>query len=92
MLLSVRSKPGVVTHGEYVIVVGGARSDGLKQDENILNWSENTGWRRVSMTLPVPMNDISLTVSGDYIVIMNYFHQSNHTGLLSDVTIHMMAL
>ena len=33
-MLSVRSKPGVVTHGEYVIVVGGARSDKLKQDEN----------------------------------------------------------
>jgi len=27
-MLSVRSKPGVVTHGGYVIVVGGARSDG----------------------------------------------------------------
>ena len=91
-MLSVRSKPGVVTHGDYVIGVGGARSDGLKQDENILNWPENTGWRRVSMTLPVPMNDISLTVSGHYIVIMNYFHQRNHTGLLSDVTICMMAL
>jgi len=32
----------------------------------IFNWPENTGWRRVSMTLLVPMSDISLTVSGDY--------------------------
>ena len=73
-MLSVRSKPGVVTHGEYVIVVGGINSAGIVMDDiEILNWPKNTGWRMVSMTLPVPMCDISLTISGDYITIVNYY-------------------
>ena len=42
-LLSVRSKPGVVSHLEHVIVAGGARDDHtLAQDDiEVLNWIEN---------------------------------------------------
>ncbi|XP_065886360.1 uncharacterized protein [Dysidea avara] len=75
-MLSVRSKPGVVTHGEHVIVAGGTRGDDIalvQDDIEILNWPENTGWRRVSTTLPVPMYDISCTISDSHLVIMSYY-------------------
>ena len=74
-MLSVRSKPGVVTHGEHVIVAGGARGEDTMQvqdDIEILNWPENTGWRRVFIALPVPMYAVSLTVSDGYLIIVSY--------------------
>jgi len=75
-MLSVRSKPGVATYLEHVIVSGGTRGDDIalvQDDIEILNWAENTGWKRVSTTLPVPMYDISCTISGGHLVIMSYY-------------------
>ena len=75
-MLLARSKPGVVTHQEYVIVAGGTSGEDTKQiqdDIEILNWSENTRWRRVSTTLPVPMYDVCCTISDGYLVIVNYY-------------------
>ena len=75
-MLSVRSKPGVVTYLQHVIVSGGTRGDDIalvQDDIEILNWAENTGWKRVSTTLPVPMYDISCTISGGHLVIMSYY-------------------
>jgi len=75
-MLSVRSKPGVVTHGEYVIAVGGTNGDDIalvQDDIEILNWPENTGWNRVSMALPVPMYDISCTISNNHLVVVSYY-------------------
>jgi len=78
-MLSVSSKPGVVTHGEYVIVVGGVNVAGIVQDDiETLNWRGNTGWRRVSMTLPVPMYNISCTISGEKLVIVSYYCNSTY--------------
>jgi len=94
-MLSVRSKPGVVIQGEYVIVAGGTRGEDKKQvqdDIEMLNWPENIKWRRVSTTLPVPMYDISLTISNGYLVIVNYFstdlrcYSTIHAIPVSDVT------
>ena len=93
-MLSARSKPGVVTHQEYVIAAGGTRGEDFKQvqdDIELLNWPENTGWKRVSTTLPVPMYDISMTISDGYLVIVNYFsidsrcYSAVHATPISDV-------
>ena len=71
-LLSVRSKPGIVSHLEHVIVAGGARAtakDVVQDDIEVLNWIENSHWRRVSIKLPVPMYGFSPTISDDHLLI-----------------------
>ena len=78
-LLSVRSKPGVVSHLEHVIVAGGGLDDDSDHDDiEVLNWMENSHWRRVSTKLPVPMHSIILTTYNDYILIVGY-DRSNKT-------------
>ena len=78
-LLSVRSKPGVVSHLEHVIVAGGGRStaeDGdtsvVQDDIEVLNWIENSHWRKVSIKLPVPMYAFTPTISDDHLLIVGY--------------------
>ena len=73
-LLSVRSRPGVVTHMEYVIVAGGARGDtaGVLDDIEILNWVENSQWKKAAILLPVPMCELQLTVSDDHLFVVGY--------------------
>ena len=79
-LLSVRSKPGVVSHLEHVIVAGGARaaSEGdnrpvVQDDIEVLNWIENSHWRKVYIKLPVPMCIFVPTItSDDHLLIVNY--------------------
>jgi len=79
-LLSVRSKPGVVSHLEHVIVAGGVRplaedddSPVVQDDIEILNWIENSHWRKVSIKLPVSMYAFTLTISDDQLLIVGYF-------------------
>ena len=80
-LLSVRSKPGIVSHLEHVIVAGGGRpiaeeedSPIVQQDDiEIFNWIENSHWRKASIKLPVPMYDFTPTISGDYLLIVGYY-------------------
>ena len=78
-LLSVRSKPGVVSHLEHVIVAGGVRStaeDGglqiIQDDIEVLNWIENSHWMKVSIKLPVPMYGFTPTISDDCLLIGKY--------------------
>ena len=69
-LLSVRSRPGVVSHLEHVIVAGGGLDDLTDHDDiEILNWIENSHWRRVSIKLPVPMYGFTPTISDDHLLI-----------------------
>ena len=76
-LLSARSRPGVVTHLEHVIVAGGQTDSG---DNNhivldvieVLNWIKNSQWRKVSVRLPRPMFDLKMTTSGEDIFIVGY--------------------
>ena len=77
-LLSVRSKPGVVSHLEHVIVAGGASPRATAKDDDtqvvqddieVLNWIENSLWRRVSIRLPVPMYNFSPTISDGHLLI-----------------------
>ena len=79
-LLSVRSRPGVVTHNEHVIVAGGRKRDFdtttiSQEDIEILNWTENTHWRRVSVNLPIPMWDFTPTISEGYLFIVGYSNE-----------------
>ena len=79
-LLSVRSKPGVVSHLENVIVAGGTRptsehdeSRVIQDDIEVLNWIENSHWRKATIKLPVPMWNFAPTVtSDDHLLIVGY--------------------
>ena len=85
-LLSVRSRPGVVSHLEHVIVAGGGRPTGedddtrvVQDDIEVLNWIENSHWRKVSIKLPVPMYGFMPTISDDHLLIVgNYYGTDLH--------------
>ena len=75
-LLSVRSKPGVVSHLEHVIVAGGGRPTAedddtqiIQDDIEVLNWIENSHWRKVSIKLPIPMYAFTPTTVDDCLLI-----------------------
>ena len=78
-LLSVRSRPGVVSYLEHVIVAGGTRSTAedddtpiVHDDIEVLNWTGNSHWRKVSIMLPVPMYGFTSTISDDHLFIVGY--------------------
>ena len=72
-LLSVRSRPGVVSYLEHVIVAGGGLDDNTDHDDiEILNWVENLYWRKVSIKLPVPMFSFTPTISDGDLIIVGY--------------------
>ena len=68
-LLSVRSKPGVVSHLDNVIVAGGENGDGntsvTLDDIEVLNWIENSHWKKITIKLPVPMSIFTPTITSD---------------------------
>ena len=80
-LLSIRSKPGVVSHLEHVIVAGGGLDDQTKQNDiEVLNWTENSHWRKVSIKLPVPMFGFTPTItSDDHLLIVGYYSTDKHS-------------
>ena len=73
-LLSVRSKPGVVSHLEHVIVAGGGLDGDRNQDDiEVLDWIENSHWRKVSARLPVPMFAFKPIITYDnHLLIVGY--------------------
>ena len=71
-LLSVRSKPGVVSYLKYVFVAGGTSSTAVLDDIEILNWTENFCWRKIPINLPVPMCLFTPTISDDHLLIVGY--------------------
>ena len=73
-MMSVRSRPGVVTYLEYVIVAGGTVDDAMYcvKDIEILNWVENHAWRMLSLSLPFPMFALSPIVCNDNIYIVGF--------------------
>ena len=73
-LLSVRSRPGVVSHLEHVIVAGGKLNRNTMLDDiEVLNWMENSHWRRVPTKLPVPMYDFTPTISDYHMLMVGYY-------------------
>ena len=73
-LLSIRSKPGVVTYLDHVIVAGGVVDDTTRaqDDIEILNWVENIRWRKVSIHLPVPMSVFTPIIADEHLLIVGY--------------------
>ena len=78
-LLLVRSRPGVVSHLEHVIVAGGGRpkaeDDGsleVQDDIEVLNWRKNSHWRKASIKLPLRMYGFTPTISDDHLLIVGY--------------------
>jgi len=74
-LLSVRNRPGVVTHLEHIIVAGGVKGNDTPEaldDIEILNWVENSHWRKISVNLPEPMWAFTPIISENHFVIVGY--------------------
>ena len=75
-LLSAVSKPGVVTHLEYVIVAGGDIGNDIAvaiDEIGVLNWVENSHWIKVSTRLPVPMFNIRPIISDGNLLFVEYY-------------------
>ena len=68
-----RNKPGVVTHEDHVVVLGGAIDDGVYSDDiEVLNWTQPLHWMKSNIKLPEPMWRPSLTISHDQLYIVGY--------------------
>ncbi|XP_065893665.1 probable serine/threonine-protein kinase kinY isoform X2 [Dysidea avara] len=68
-----RFLPGVVVHGDHLMVMGG-RDQSEKSLDSIetINWRHKSPWREVSTKLPVPMWDIKPTIVGEHLLIVGY--------------------
>ena len=73
-LLTVRCRPGVVTHLDHVIVAGGNSTEGVKGDIEVLDWIENLLWMKVSITLPVPMWSFTPIIANGHLFIAGYYN------------------
>ena len=71
-LLKPRSKPGVVTHEDHVVVLGGG-GEGGSDDIEVLNWTQPLHWMKNNIKLPQPMWGPSLTISHDQLYIVGYY-------------------
>ena len=70
-LLRARSRPGVVSHSEYIIVAGGYRDEDTDHNDiEILNTTQPSQWIMTSILLPEPMWNIFPTISDNKIVIV----------------------
>ena len=69
-LLKSRGNPGVVTHEDHVVVLGGGL--GGSDDIEVLNLTEPSQWMQSNIKLPEPMWNISLTISHDQLYIVGY--------------------
>ena len=76
-LIKPRSKPGVVTHEDHVIVLGGAIDDGVYSDDiEVLNWTQPLHWMKSNIKLPQSMFAPSLTISHNQLYIVGYNNNS----------------
>ena len=72
-LIKPRNKPGVVTHEDYVIVLGGEIDDDVYSDDiEVLNWTQPLHWMNSNIKLPQPMRNPFLTISHDQLYIVGY--------------------
>ena len=72
-MIQKRFRPGVVTHGDHVIVMGGEYEyNKIHDDIEVMNWRQRSPWREVLTKLPVPMWGIKPTISGEHLLIVGY--------------------
>ena len=68
-----RFRPGVVVHGNHLMVMGGQdESDKYLDSIEVMNWRQRSSWREVLTKLPVPMNAIKPTIAGEHLLIVGY--------------------
>ena len=84
-LLKARSKPGVLTHLDYVIVAGGALDD-----IELLNYKQSSHWVIARMKLPEAMWYPSLTISDDILYIVGYDTAACRTSAAYAVSVDMI--
>ena len=73
-LMKPRTKLGVATHEDHVIVLGGVNDDGNYYDDiEVLNWTaQPLHWMKRNIKLPQPMWGPSLTISNNQLYIVGY--------------------
>ena len=75
-MLHNRSKPGVITSDDHVIVMGGKSGPNTNLDSiEVMNYHHQLQWKEVSVHLPGPMRCINPTISGDNITIVGYIDE-----------------
>ena len=75
-MLCIRSKPGVITYKDHVIVMGGGYNDNDDNDSiEVMNYDEKQ-WKEVPAHLRIPMYNITPNISGNHITIVG---QSDRT-------------
>ena len=80
-MLSRRFKPGVITYGNYVIVMGGKNGkDTTYNSIEVMDYRNLRTWKAVSAYLPVPMWNIKPVISGDNIAIVGYSIEDRRNG------------
>ena len=68
-----RLRPGVLTHLDYVIVVGGQLEDKTySYDIELLNYKQSPQWMMAMIRLPYAMQDPSLTIGDDMLYIVGF--------------------
>ena len=93
-----RYRPGVVTFGDYVIVMGGRIKDRstLTTAIEVMNFEQEQKWIKLATCLPEKMFDMQVTVSRDHVWIVGFddgFRRSNKVysiavnDLISDPTL-----
>ncbi|XP_065884127.1 uncharacterized protein [Dysidea avara] len=89
-----RNRPGVVTYLKHVIVAGGTKGDmkpQLQSDIEVLDWVENSHWRRGFISLPVPMCSFAPSVYDDHLFITG-FVTSEITGMKLSENVYVTPL
>jgi len=72
-MLKARVMPGVLSHLDYVIAVGGGLDDMTFSDDiEVFNYKQSPHWVIARIKLPEPMWRPSLTISGDLLYIVGY--------------------
>ena len=81
-LLRARNNPGVVSHSDYVIVVGGVKSiDTIYDDIEVLNTTQPSQWLMSTILLPKPMWGIFPTISNNMMLIVGYNAAEQYRGV-----------
>ena len=92
-MLNERFRPGVVTHLNYVIVMGGKLSPYKMYDSiEVMDFHHQLQWKQVSTRLPVPMYAIKPTISGDNIAIVGYAEVGGHSNGYYQIPVQQIIL
>jgi len=90
-MVKARVRPGVLSHLDYVIAVGGKLDDGTFSDDiEVLNYKQSPHWVIARIKLPVPMWCPSLTISGDLLYIVGYEKATGMTNAAHQLPVDMI--